>query len=132
MSSAQRGGFTLVEILIVVIILGVLAAITIPQFSVAGDDAMTAALASDLQSVRSQLELYKVRHGGVYPDDVVAALTSSDGAFGPYMMRFPRNPFVQANSDQVDTTTLGGGTCGWYYNSTTGVFKPDDDAHTGL
>jgi len=125
-------GFTLVEVLIVVIILGVLAAISIPQFSEAADDARVSSLASDLQSVRAQLELYKVRHGAVYPDDIVAALTSSDGAYGPYMMKFPRNPFVTDKADQVDTTTLGGSTCGWYYNPTTGLFKPDDDAHTGL
>lgn len=129
---STRNGFTLVEILIVVIILGVLAAIAIPQFSAASDDARTASLASDLQSVRDQLELYKFRHSGVYPDDVVTALTSSDGAFGPYMMKFPSNPFVTTNANQVDTTTLGGGTCGWFYDKTTGVFKPDDDAHGDL
>lgn len=129
---SARQGFTLVEVLVVVIILGILAAITIPQFTAASDDAMTSTLASDLQSVRDQLELYKFRHGGVYPDDVVAALTSSDGAFGPYMMKFPRNPFVTGNADAVDTTGLGGSTCGWFYDKATGAFKPDDDAHTGL
>ncbi|MCY2931156.1 MAG: prepilin-type N-terminal cleavage/methylation domain-containing protein [Planctomycetota bacterium] len=129
---STRNGFTLVEILIVVIILGILAAIAIPQFSAASDDARVSTLASDLQSVRDQLELYKFRHGGGYPDDVVAALTDSDGAFGPYMMKFPTNPFVTANGNQVDTTTLGGSTCGWFYDKTNGIFKPDDDAHTGL
>lgn len=125
-------GFTLVEILIVVIILGILAMISIPQFCSASDDAKVSALASDLQSVRDQLELYKFRHSGQYPADVVAALTTSDGAFGPYMMRFPTNPFVSEAADQVDTAALGGGTCGWFYDKATGVFKPDDDAHTGL
>ncbi|MCY2926699.1 MAG: prepilin-type N-terminal cleavage/methylation domain-containing protein [Planctomycetota bacterium] len=129
---SAKQGFTLVEVLVVVIILGILAAISIPQFSAASDDAMTSTLASDLQSVRDQLELYKFRHGGVYPDDVVAALTSSDGAFGPYMMKFPSNPFVTAAGSEVDTTSLGGSTCGWFYDKTTGAFKPDDDAHTGL
>ena len=127
-----RNGFTLVEVLVVVILLGIVAAIAIPQFSDASDDARTSSLASDLQSVRNQLELYKFRHSGVYPDDVVSALTNSDGAFGPYMMKFPSNPFVGAAANEVDTTSLGGATCGWFYDKTTGTFKPDDDAHKGL
>ena len=73
-----RKGFTLVEILIVVIILGILAAIVIPQFTEASNDARLSALISDLQTVRSQLELYKVQHLDRYPDtaNFVTLLTS--------------------------------------------------------
>jgi len=128
-----RQGFTLVEILIVVIILGILAAIVIPQFTEASDDARTSALASDLQTIRAQLELYKMQHAGAYPANLVTALTTSDGTYGPYLTKFPSNPFVQGTiAAEVDTTTLGGSTKGWWYDSTTGSVKPDDDAHTGL
>ena len=122
-------GFTLVELLLVLVILGILAAIVIPQFTEASDDARTSALASDLQTIRAQLELYKMQHAGTYPTDLVTALTTSDGTYGPYMTKFPANPFVTgAKASAVDTTTLGGSTKGWYYNATTGVVKPDDDA----
>ncbi len=57
-----KSGFTLVEILIVVVILGILAAIVIPQFTSASTEAKQSALVSNLQSVRSQIELYKIHH----------------------------------------------------------------------
>ena len=65
--TAVRKGFTLVEILIVVVILGILAAIVIPQFSSASQAAQASSLVTQLQSIRSQLELYQLQHGGDYP-----------------------------------------------------------------
>ena len=63
----SRSGFTLVEILIVVIILGILAAIVIPQFTNASNDARNNSIASTLQTVRSQIELFKIQHGDTPP-----------------------------------------------------------------
>jgi len=150
----RRKGFTLVEILIVVIILGILAAIVIPQFTEASNDARESALASDLQTVRSQLELYKVQHLEKYPDvdeagaadtaNFIARLTgktdqdgkiNAAGAFGPYLQKFPSNPFVTANANLV---TFGvadpapGAGNGWYFNTSTGKFSANDTAHVGL
>ena len=129
-------GFTLVEILIVVIILGILAAIVIPQFTEASNDAKESALASDLQTVRSQLELFKIQHNGGYPATLgllnvktdVSGSASATGAYGPYLQQIPTNPFVELNT--IDTTTKGGGNAGWYYSATTGEFTPDDDDHS--
>jgi prepilin-type N-terminal cleavage/methylation domain-containing protein len=61
------GAFTLVEVLIVVVILGILAAIAVPQFSNASTDARRSALQSTVQSVRSQINLYKLQHGQALP-----------------------------------------------------------------
>ena len=143
-----RKGFTLVEILIVVIILGILAAIVIPQFTEASNDARESALASDLQTVRSQVELFKVQHKDSYPGEAdgitfVEALTQktkidgtadASGAYGPYLQTFPTNPFNDLSTVDVQAGAdgLGGGNHGWYYNTTTGKFSPDDDAHSGL
>lgn len=60
-------GFTLVEILIVVVILGILAAIVVPQFTEASTEAKTNSLCSDLQTLRSQIELFKAQHNDYCP-----------------------------------------------------------------
>src|SRR5206468_11496053 len=62
-----RKGFTLIEILIVVIILGILAAIVIPQFTNASKDAKQASLVTMVQSLRSQIALFKLQHNDRLP-----------------------------------------------------------------
>ena len=62
-----RKGFTLIEILIVIIILGILAAIVIPQFTNASKEARQASLVSVVQSLRSQVALYKMQHNDNLP-----------------------------------------------------------------
>ena len=58
-----RRGFTLIEILIVVVILGILAAIVVPQFVNAADEANDAAMRSQLQTLRGQCELFYAKTG---------------------------------------------------------------------
>ena len=141
----KRQGFTLIEILIVVIILGILAAIVIPQFTDASNDARVSAMVSDLQTVRSQIELYKVQHLDDFPGTVngtwsvanfvttLSTMTDEHGqastaadALGPYLQKFPTNPF-NASSAVRDATgatdpNAESGTEGWWFNSTLGTF----------
>src|SRR5688500_18335603 len=63
-----RPGFTLIEILIVVAILGILAAIVVPQFSGATRDAKRSGLTSMVQSLRTQIELYRLQHNDRLPN----------------------------------------------------------------
>ena len=140
----RRSAFTLVEILIVVIILGILAAIVIPQFTQASNDARTNALASDLQTVRSQIQLYKVQHLDNFPSSSIASLmtTRSNQAgatgtdpnlypLGPYLQQFPNNAYQ--NSRAVKTSgSAGSGTEGWWYDPGTGSLSPNDSAHTSM
>ena len=140
----KKSAFTLVEILIVVIILGILAAIVIPQFTQASNDARTNALASDLQTVRSQLQLYKVQHLDNFPGATMSTLltsrtdqTGTTGTdanqfpLGPYLQKFPTNPFAANNSVKIGDPP-GTGTEGWDYNPSTGAFYANDPDHTGL
>ncbi len=59
----RRNGFTLIEILIVVVILGILAGIVIGQFQTTTASSRENAAKSSLNVVRSQIELYRYSHG---------------------------------------------------------------------
>ena len=69
-----KRGFTLVELLIVVIILAILAAIIIPQFTGATDDANQAAYDTNIANVRAAIDLYRQQHSAYQ-----GAVTSSGG-----------------------------------------------------
>ena len=127
MKRAAKKGFTLVEILIVVIILGIMAAIVIPQFAESSESARISSLMTDLQTIRGQLVLYKTQHlesfpgkaGGEtvtdgstsvfaqqtcqYSDTTGATSAVPDGThpFGPYLQRLPVNPFTGLNAITV-------------------------------
>ncbi len=98
-----RRAFTLIEILIVVVILGILAAIVIPQFTDASEDAMDASVRSTLQTIRSQIELYNIQN----PATPYDAATIVDATFwdpllqGNYLQTAPKNPM------QNGTTSVG-------------------------
>src|SRR5687768_16346948 len=76
----KKTGFSVVDILIVVIILGILAADAIPQFTIASTEARWSSTASLLQTLRSQIELYKLQHGDALPD--LIAGTDNNGNSG--------------------------------------------------
>lgn len=65
---ALRSGFTLIEILIVVVILGILAAIVIPSFASATEDTRKAAFAQDLRAFETAILRYEVDNGQFPPD----------------------------------------------------------------
>ena len=130
----KRRGFTLVELLIVVIILGILAAIVVPQFSDASTDTQVSSLRTNLQTMRGQIELFRLQHGGTYPalttfsdqmtkrTDATGAV-QTNGAFGPYLQAVPANPM---NNDNNLTSSASDTTKGWYYDQNSGTFKAND------
>jgi general secretion pathway protein G len=157
MKRGARKAFTLVEILIVVIILGILAAIVIPQFTEASGEARVSNLMTNLQTIRSQLLLYKTQHLETYPaagagedgtdfadqmtqytdvDGALSATPDSDFPFGPYLQSVPVNP---VSGDNAVTVVQAGDTAfsapnadaGWWFNSVTGEFRANlTDART--
>ncbi len=133
--SLRRSAFTLVEVLIVVIILGILAAVVIPQFSDATTDAKKSALTTNLQTIRGQLELYRLQHNSAYPTlanltTAMTAKTNADGTttgtpqLGPYLQSIPVNPYN--NLATVGNATAATNTTGWRYDETNGKFTAND------
>jgi prepilin-type N-terminal cleavage/methylation domain-containing protein len=115
-------GFTLIEILIVIVILGILASIVIPQFSNAAHSARENTLKDDLRYLRTQIVVFKAQHRDAapgYPNGNSRATPTSDlfqaqmtkysnnkcdtsdsGSatypFGPYLQKIPANPITGA------------------------------------
>jgi prepilin-type N-terminal cleavage/methylation domain-containing protein len=140
----RRCGFTLIEVLIVVVIMAVLAATIIPQFSSSTKDAQTSTVNFNAQTLRSQIELFRANHLSTYPTiqsnglpqltgttDVNGVIgTGPTFTYGPYVATIPTNPFNGlATVGPVPTAgtipTTGNGTYGYQYDVTTGNIYPD-------
>ncbi|MDX2146946.1 MAG: prepilin-type N-terminal cleavage/methylation domain-containing protein [Planctomycetota bacterium] len=129
-------GFTLVEILIVVVILGILAAIVVPQFTNATQDAQTGNLRAQLKSLQNQIELFKARsNNGSYP--ALVADTDGDVAWAPmisanYIKAAPKNPFN--GQDGVVLAANGNANVGWHYVAASGTLGASyfDEANDAL
>lgn len=140
----QADGFTVLEILIVVVILGILSQVIIPRMTRATsyDDQQERALAGSLITLRSQMELYRVEHLDEFPcgeaanpvacDVMVQRLTgktntdhSLNGIFGPYLTQFPYNPFNGLNDVRYGKNP-GQGEAGWCFDPMTGQIWADD------
>jgi prepilin-type N-terminal cleavage/methylation domain-containing protein len=102
---AAQKGFTLVELLIVVIILAILAAIVVPQFASSTDEAKIASLDSTLANMRGAIDLYYQQHGK-YPSSVAAtgATCPSSGTAGTGAI-----DTAQAFTDQLSMYTNASG-----------------------
>ena len=66
----KNSGFTLVELIIVIIIIGILATLAIPQFFASTQDARESTLVGDLAVMRNAIQLYYHQHNGTFPGAV--------------------------------------------------------------
>jgi len=118
MRTQVKRAFTLIEILIVVVILGILAAIVIPQFTDASQQASNSSLQSQLQTIRGQIELYRVKHTGADPDlsanwdEMTKPVDGAGNPLPPYLHSDPKNP-LQANSTTLAAAPAAG--VGWVW-----------------
>lgn len=121
----RNRAFTLVEILIVVVILGILAAIVVPQFTNAANDARGGNIVTQMQTLQNQIELYAARNNGAYPDFAANQWADLTGGNPAYLKSSPRNPAwnvadnggVQADTIEVANGATGSATAAWVWNT---------------
>jgi general secretion pathway protein G len=80
MRAHRRRAFTLVELLVVIIIIGILAAVAIPQFGDSSTDAKKSALKENLRTMRSAIEKYYHDHNSTYPGVVQTHKATAAGS----------------------------------------------------
>lgn len=128
---AKSRGLSLIELMIVVSILGILAAIFLPRFSNANETAKSGALASQINTIKKSLILYKTDHNDAFPTDaqlitnqwqVLTNSTDTDGNtagtdHGPYFTKLPNNPFKGSSTVAADNSAA------WQYDSATGTIR---------
>ncbi|MBT3201553.1 MAG: type II secretion system protein [Phycisphaerales bacterium] len=137
----RRRGFSLLELVIVIVIMGIVAAVAIPRMSRGSAGASDSALSSNLSAMRSAIDLYASEHGGTYPaaatfSDQMTLYTSSTGAtnatktatylYGPYLRKIPPLPVgAEKGSSTVAAAAAAG--VGWVYTAVSG----DIQSNTG-
>jgi general secretion pathway protein G len=127
MNGARRSGFSLVELVVVVLILGILAAVAAPKMFDTAGDARQNGTRQSLTVLRDAIELYKAQNGS-YP--AAASLATSlkpfiKGPFPAVQVGANQNATVVASSQNPITTPESGG-AGWAYNQTTGDIVVND------
>lgn len=118
--------FTLIEILIVVVILGILAAIAIFQFASVTEEAKMTATSTELQKIRRHIGVFQARNNSRLP-----SVEAGDGTWGEivstdreYLLSAPVNSYVGSNGRVIIIGTGPDSTYqtdyGWIFNPATG------------
>ena len=145
LSPGGRRGFTLIEILIIVMIMAILAATILPQLTSSVSDSKIGSLKINVRILRDQIQRYRCDHQELPPTGAdnlkqLCSSTNVSGAigprgpsypFGPYLDKVPVNPFTGSprvnviSSSAGPPTASGAPDAGWMYRSDTGEIWAD-------
>jgi prepilin-type N-terminal cleavage/methylation domain-containing protein len=111
----NTGGFTLIELMIVVVIIGLLAVIAIPNFSMMVSRSKEASVKSNCHTVQIAAEDFSLQNDGVYASDVdnsqtLGGKTLTDLLPGGHSLE---NPFTKAQTEPVNGAASDPGEIGY-------------------
>ncbi len=139
----KKRGFTLIELMVVIAIIGLLAAIALPRFANVSDSAKVANVQGNLSSLRTSIAMYHAKNDA-YPDleshhdDLTAVVnTSTDDDGEPFTNFFGKNKAPETPAETGLDNTLnafeevvadgnvvkGNGKGGWAYVTTSGDIR---------
>ena len=130
LTKKKNSGFTLVELVIVILVLGIITAVAAPKMFNTASDARDSATRQSLSVLRGAIEMYRAQNGG-YPS--ASALTTTllpylQGPFPAPQAGANQNPEVVASS-QNPITSVEPGNEGWVYNNSTGEIRINDGVY---
>ncbi len=133
--NSRRRGFTLIELVVVVLILGIIGAVAAPKMLNTMAAAKTNSAKQNVSIIRAAIEAYRTQDpNNAYPP--ANATTPLATSLAPYIKGpFPASPLTNNNNTVVDSTANpltynSSNSAGWLYNSTTGDFALNDS--TGI
>ncbi|WP_281289359.1 type II secretion system major pseudopilin GspG [Reinekea thalattae] len=100
-STTKQRGFTLIELMVVLVILGIIMGLVVPNVVGRGDEARVTAAQTDIKTISQALEMYRL-HNSAYPstDQGLEALVSQPSGSpearnwrGPYLPKTPMDPW---------------------------------------
>jgi prepilin-type N-terminal cleavage/methylation domain-containing protein len=137
--------FSLIELVIVVVIFGIVAAVAIPRMSSAAQSASVARVSADIDELQRAIDRYTIEHEGRSPahdadfnvstdiqsfHDRLTNTTTMDGyiqdnaPFGPYLQLIPKNMFSNCPDIRIDGAPDRIG-CSWRFDTASGIVRSD-------